>query len=125
MRFVVGAILGLLIGLTAAVTAQQTTTGSGTGATPPGNLQLQLGTASSSLAIDSTLRVTEPTSFIFAGKGLQELLRISVDGTVTYQGRVLGTDNEVWDGLRAAFNPWSVCQELEEDVKWPKFRFLP
>ena len=118
MRFLMSAILGLVIGLTVAATAQQTTTGSGTGATPSGNLLF--GTASSSLAIDSTVKFSKPTYFIFVGEGSQELLRISQDGTVTYQGRVLGTDKEVWEGLRAVLNPWRVCQELEEDMRWVK-----
>ena len=118
MRFLIGVILGLLIGLTAVVTAQQIKAGSGTGATPFENLLL--GTASSSTAAILQLKITQPTSFVFGGKGSQELLRISQDGTVTYQGRVLGTDKEVWEGLRAVLNPWRVCQELEEDMRWVK-----
>ncbi len=118
VKFIAGLFLGLLLGFTAMVTADHTTAGSGTGAATPGNLLL--GTASSFITIDSTPRFSESPSFVFAGKGAQELLRISRDGTVTYQGRVLGTDKEVWDGLRAVFNPWSVCQELEEDMRLDK-----
>ena len=66
------------------------------------------------------MKLRGPTHFIFAGRGSQELLRIGMDGTVTYQGRVLGTDKEIWDGLRAVLNPWRVCQEIEEDMRWGK-----
>ena len=117
VRFIAGLALGLLIAVTVAVTAQQTTTGSGTGATLPSNLLF--GTASSSRAIEQILTVKPPTSFIFTGKGHPDLLRIDQDGTVTYLGRVLGIDKDVWDGIRAVFNPWRVCQELEERaVPW-------
>ena len=117
-KFIAGLFLGLLLGFTAMVTAQHMTTGSGTGAATPGNLLL--GTASSSMAMETIISVTQPTSFVFAGKGPHELLRIGADGTVTFQGRVLGSDKEVWDGLRAVFNPGRVCQEWEENRQWLK-----
>ena len=105
-KFVAGLLIGLLLGTVAEV-----------GSDP----HLSLSWASSSISIESFGGMyTGPTSFVFAGKGSQELLQINQDGTVTYQGRVLGTDKEVWDGLRAVFNPWRVCQEMEEDVRWVK-----
>jgi len=106
-KVIAGVLLGLLLGLTAMVAAQQA--GSGTGAAVPGNLLL--GTASSSWAVS-------PADIVIMGRGPE--LKISTDGTVTYQGRVLGTDKEVWDGLRAVLNPWRVCQEMERDTSWAK-----
>ena len=51
--------------------------------------------------------------FLMVGKDGKDVLRITPDGEVWYQGRLLGTDSEVWWGLRAVFNPGSVCQEWE------------
>ena len=101
-KFIAGLLIGLLLGTVAEV-----------GSDPSPSLSW----ASSSISIES---FAGPTSFVFVGKGPQELLRINTEGTVTYQGRVLGTDKEVWDGLRAVFNPWRVCQEFEEDMRWLK-----
>ena len=41
--------------------------------------------------------------FRFFGTTGSELLRICQDGDVYYQGRLLGTDEEVWAGLRDMF----------------------
>jgi hypothetical protein len=58
-----------------------------------------------------------PKSLIFMGSGSTEVLRISDTGEVRYQGRLLGTDQEVWWGLRAAMSPGEWCARWE--ASWP------
>ena len=58
-----------------------------------------------------------PKFLIFMGSGSTEVLRISDTGEVRYQGRLLGTDQEVWWGLRAAMSPGEWCARWE--ASWP------
>lgn len=51
--------------------------------------------------------LSRPASFIIVGEGngVKPLLRIDPDGSVFYQGRLLGTDKEIYEGLRAVLGP--------------------
>ena len=44
------------------------------------------------------------TTFIFNPSESQELLRIEASGRVFFQGRELGTDPEIYEGLRRALS---------------------
>ena len=101
-KIISGIFIGLLLGIVTTVISSPS---------PP----LKWATEDVGLQIEQG-KLTGPMSFVFSGKGPHPLLKIDADGTVTYQGRILGTDKEVWHGFRAVFDPWRVCQELEERV---------
>jgi hypothetical protein len=63
-----------------------------------------------------------PRNFVLVGDGTlsEPLLQINADGAVYYRGRLLGTDREIYDGVRAAFNPWGVCKDFERHGPWPR-----
>lgn len=83
----------------------------------PQSGSIQLGSPVSPTIQWSVPPVWEGPKYLVFGSGSTEVLRISDTGEVRYQGRLLGTDQEVWWGLRAAMSPGEWCERWERS--WP------
>lgn len=58
----------------------------------------------------------------FFGNHSKEVLRVEADGKVFYMGRELGTDPQIYEGLRHALSGWPHCgslyPSLDREEKW-------
>lgn len=51
-----------------------------------------------------------PINVVFTGENNREILRVESDGKVFYMDRLLGTDSEIFEGLRkATSNEFGIC----------------